>query len=562
MIQGREMVGAALGALLLSVSAWASPYPAVPGEYVVKLRSPVDKLNLVQIQSALGGQVREILSKESNSVLVVRPKGEVQTFALQSMASVPEVVYAEPNYIYSIGERPTSQEEPPNNEEPPLMVPNDPDLHRLWGLINTGQKTTGDMGDVTGVAGVDVEALKAWQITTGNRNVKVAVIDTGVAHQNPDLLPNMWVNEAELNGQPGIDDDNNGCIDDIYGCDFVNNDGDPFDDHGHGTHVSGTIAANGNDGIGIVGVSWQAQIVGVKFLSASGGGTLANAVKSIDYATGVGVHVMNNSWGGGGFSQALYDSIDRARQAGILFLAAAGNESSNNDSSPAYPASYQIDNVVSVAAIDASGSLAYFSNYGRRTVHVAAPGVNVYSTVPNGFASWSGTSMACPHVAGIAALVFAALPELTYQEVRDRIVLTARPLPSLSRKVKTGLASAYNALVNELPPPDPNDPTNWEKRAESFSTPHPYLDNHEEEWVVQVEGASRVALYFKRFDTERNYDKLTIMDKDRNVIQVLSGNYDDGYSEPVPGDTVIFHFKADHMISKYGFDIEAVAFQK
>jgi subtilisin family serine protease len=302
----------------------------------------------------------------------------------------------------------------------------------LWGLRNTGQSG--------GTAGVDINAVAAWNTTTGSPNVVVAVIDSGVRYTHQDLAANMWVNPGEIAGN-GFDDDSNGYVDDIHGINAITGSGNPMDDNDHGTHVAGTIAAAANSGGGHVGVAYGVRIMALKFLAADGSGSLSDAVECIEYATARGVKITNNSWGGGGFSQALFNAIQSANQAGSLFIAAAGNESNNSDSSPAYPASYNLPNVISVAAIDRNGALANFSNFGATSVDLAAPGVSIYSstaTSNTSYDSFNGTSMASPHVAGVAALLLSQFPSATVQELRSRLLNTTVALPSLAGKTVTG----------------------------------------------------------------------------------------------------------------------------
>ncbi|MGE0763205.1 MAG: S8 family serine peptidase [Bdellovibrionales bacterium] len=549
MIHGRIMKAISLGLLLVASAAEAKKFDAVPGEYVVKLKNGFAAMSVNTLEQSLGAEVVEHLSVESQAVLVRKSQIEKSEFAIQSLKQNPMVEYAEPNFIYKVIGGSTS-------------LPNDQSLERLWGMINTGQTSTGDMGNIVGRAGIDIDAKRAWQIETGSNNVLVASIDTGVDYTIPDLAPNMWVNAAEKNGQAGVDDDNNGVVDDVYGYNAITDSGDPKDDHGHGSHTSGTIGAKGNNGLGVTGVAWNVSLMGVKFLSASGGGTLADAVKAVDYTTKMKVDMTNNSWGGGGYSEALYDAIKRARDAGILFVAAAGNSGSNNDLDPEYPASYDLDNIISVAALDNAGSMAYFSCYGRTAVDVAAPGVNVLSTTPGGFDSWSGTSMASPHVAGVAALLKSANPEMGYAEIKERIIKTASPLGSMRNKVVAGgMVNAYHALMNTVPAGDPNDPFNWDKNAVKVSTPHPYTDKYKGEWTVSSPGATKIALYFSRFDTEMGYDKVTIKDKTGKVVAVLSGVRDDSFSPVIDGDTAYITFEADDSATRYGFDIEGVAYK-
>ena len=351
------------------------------------------------------------------------PAGGDVLDAVRRLAGRPGIAYAEPNYVLSID-----------------SIPDDPRFGELWGLHNTGQSG--------GTADADIDAPEAWDVTTGSRSVVVAVIDTGVDYNHPDLAANIWVNAAELNGSPNRDDDRNGYVDDVHGYDFVNNDASPLDDQGHGTHLAGTIGAAGNNGVGVAGINWQVQIMPLKFLDGSGSGTTSDAIKAIEYAVANGATISNNSWGGDPYSQALYDAIRNARNAGHIFVTAAGNNGSNNDQSPFYPAGYELDNVISVAATDRNDRLASFSNYGAATVDLAAPGVDILSTKPNNaYATSSGTSMATPHVAGVVALVRGQHPELTYREVIQQVLNSVDYVPALEgRTITAGRLNAARAV--------------------------------------------------------------------------------------------------------------------
>jgi len=319
---------------------------------------------------------------------------------------------------------------------------NDPSFSSTWGLHNTGQSG--------GTVDADIDAPEAWDIHTGSGNVVVGVVDTGVDYNHPDLAANMWVNPGEIAGN-GIDDDNNGYIDDIHGWDFVNEDNDPFDDRGHGTHVAGTIAAVGNNNVGVVGVNWNAKIMALKFLGANGKGGTADAIDAINYAAmmkrdyGVNVVVTNHSWGGGGFSSFLRDAMAASATQNILFVAAAGNDASDTDIVPHYPSSYDLDSVISVAATNRNDDRASFSNFGNVTVDLGAPGQTILSTTPNNtYSNYNGTSMATPHVAGVAALLFDKFPGATYQEVRAAILGGVDPIASMQDITVTG--GRLNAL--------------------------------------------------------------------------------------------------------------------
>ncbi|NJM10383.1 MAG: S8 family serine peptidase [Bdellovibrionaceae bacterium] len=488
----------------------------------MKLKPMSGVLSINNLERALGAKIKERVSPANGVLLVQRSLIETADSAINTLAHHPMIEYAEPNYIYRmVGGSAT--------------LPSDPALNRLWGMINTGQQVVGDSGTFTGKAGIDIDAQKAWLMETGSREVVVAVIDTGVNWRNPDLAPNIFTNKAELNGIANVDDDGNGCVDDVYGCDFVGADGDPMDVFGHGTHVAGTIGALGNNNNGIVGVAWNVRILPVRFLGDDGSGTLANAIKAIDYAVAMKADIMNNSWGGGGFSQALVDSIIRAKDAGILFLAAAGNNGNDNDASPEYPASYQVDNVISVAAMDPTGMVADFSNFGRTSVHIAAPGVNIVSYTMRGLESWSGTSMACPHVAGVAALLLSQDMTQSYSTIRSRLLNSARPMGSLRGRVATGMVNAYHALSNTVAAQDPEDPFYWQKKSETISTLHPYAMKTKQEWIVTVPGAKKMAVYFSRFETEAGYDKVTFRNSAGAVVGTMSGKLGEVYGPVVEG---------------------------
>ncbi|MFQ6113945.1 MAG: S8 family peptidase, partial [bacterium] len=290
---------------------------------------------------------------------------------------------------------------------------------------------------------------------TGSKSIIVGVIDTGVDPEHEDLAANIRINQGEFGSgkeNNNVDDDGNGFVDDFQGWDFINDDNDPFDDNDHGTHVSGTVGAVGNNNKGVVGVNWNVSILPLKFLGSDGSGTSIDAIEAILYATDMGAKVLSNSWGGGGFSRTLEDAVKFARDHGVLFVAAAGNESSNNDSFPTYPANYEVDNVISVAASTSRDNLAGFSNFGKRTVDLAAPGSNIVSTLPlNRYGSLSGTSMATPHVSGAAALVWAQYPNITMSQVKIRILGSVDRNSDLANRVATGGRLNVNKALSTNP---------------------------------------------------------------------------------------------------------------
>jgi subtilisin family serine protease len=345
-------------------------------------------------------------------------------------------------------------------------------------LPNDGYFTTGEMWGLSAAncaicdprqPAPSIDAPKAWDMTTGSAEVVAVVLDTGADLQHEDLAANAWVNPGEIAGN-GIDDDGNGFVDDVNGWNFFNGTNKVFNgtEDLHGTHVAGSIGAVGNNGKGTTGVAWHVKLMSLKFLGGKDGtGSTSNAIKGINYAIelrnrGVNVRIINASWGGGKNSEALRQAIAAANEAGILFVCAAGNGSTNIDDDPDYPASYSVDlpNAISVAAIDAGGSLVYFSNFGHNSVSLAAPGYSILSTTPrnqfepNGsYGKLNGTSMATPYVSGIAVLLWSHEPSLTPKQVKQRIIDTSEPLPSLvSKAVRSGRASAYDALTNRIAP--------------------------------------------------------------------------------------------------------------
>jgi len=385
--------------------------PHVPGEILIKFDDRASFTDRARARGDVGGIVKRRFRGGGEHWRL--PEGMTTEQAMEQMRDNPRVLYVEPNYLVSAS-----------------LAPNDPLYPGQWGLKNTGQEG--------GTVGDDIDADLAWGVNTGDRNVKVAVIDSGIDYTHPDLAANVWTNPGEVPGN-GIDDDQNGFVDDVHGWDFANDDNDPFDDFGHGTHVAGTIGAVTDNGLGVAGVSWRVSLVAVKFLDSGGSGTTADAIAAIDYATLIGASIMNNSWGGGAFSQALLDAINRAAAADILFVVAAGNNGSDNDLFPRYPSGYDAPNVVAVAATDRNDRLAAFSNYGLTSVDLGGPGVAILSTLPGGnYGTLSGTSMASPHVAGAAALLRAAAPHIDVFQTKYRLLLEAEPIPSLAGVTVTG----------------------------------------------------------------------------------------------------------------------------
>jgi len=403
--------------------------PHVANRLIVKFKPGAMATQVNQLKTSLGVISSKTISLTGAQIWNLSGNVSVEQ-ALAAQKSNPLFAYIEPDYIVTKGAL-----------TPKATLPNDPGFNQLWGLNNTGQSG--------GTPDADIDAPEAWDIQKGNPNLVIGVIDTGVDYNHPDLVGNIWTNPGEIAGD-GIDNDSNGYIDDIRGWDFAYDDNNPSDVDGHGTHVAGTIAGKGNNGVGVTGVAWNAKIMPLKFLDDTGSGTLSDAILAIDYATAKGVKLTNNSWGGGGFSQALYDSINAAGQQGkALFIAAAGNSSVNADINPMYPAGYNLANIVSVASTTRTDSLSYFSNYGLTSVDLGAPGSDIYSLAPNGgYATLSGTSMASPHVAGAAALLWSQNPTWTAQQVKAALMNTGDSIAALAGKTVSGKRlNVFNALA-------------------------------------------------------------------------------------------------------------------
>ncbi len=408
---------------------------AAPQELLVQYKPAAGDNDFRQVRGRLGAQLIEIVRERTASRLELMrlPPGISLEAAIRLLEADVAVEFAEPNWIYIH-----------------QAASNDPYYTNgsLWGMYGDATSPTNQWGSQAG---------EAWAANRNNcGSVWVGVIDEGYMHAHEDLAANAGTNPGETAGN-NVDDDGNGFRDDVYGWDFVSNNNSVFDGVGddHGTHVAGTIGAAGGNGVGVVGVCWTVRIINAKFLG-SNGGTTANAIKSVDYMTDLKTrHNLNlvatsNSWGGGGFSQGLMDAITRANNAGILFVAAAGNSTYDCDTSSAcYPAEYPNANIISVASLDSNGVMSSFSNFGKTTIDLGAPGRGINSTVPkrqgifssrivSSYASYNGTSMATPHVSGAAALYRAYNPTATAAQVKAAILNSAVPTSSLAGKTVTG----------------------------------------------------------------------------------------------------------------------------
>ena len=363
------------------------------------------------------------------------PAGTSVEDALAKMEGDARLEFAVPNNVYSM----------PEFQKSEGGITNDPDASKLWGLHNEGQ--TGGKVDA------DIDAPEAWSVHTGRNQAEggpiIAVIDTGIDYNHPDLKANMWTNPGEIAGD-GIDNDGNGVIDDVHGYNAIDDNGDPMDGQGHGSHCAGTIAASGNDGVGVVGVNQKANLMAVKIFNDEGSTDAAAIIRAIQYSTDNGARITSNSWGGPLPNQAIKQAF---ADSSALHLVAAGNSGWNNDWLPSFPANYNLPNIISVAATDHNDGLAEFSQYGKRNVDLGAPGVDILSTVPGGgYDTYSGTSMATPHVSGAAGLLASAYPEASNEELRARLLTGVDQVPALDGKTVTGgRLNVNNSLTMETP---------------------------------------------------------------------------------------------------------------
>src|SRR5262245_43230935 len=413
---------------------------AAAGEVLVKYRRPLAQFERTQLDQQTEADESHPVGRAGLRRVHSR---RFDTAALLAfLRSHPDVEYAEPNYIITAD-----------------AVPNDTLFTQLWGMRNTGQVV-----GVAGTPGADISATQAWDISTGSRSIVVGITDTGIDYTHPDFsnggLTNIWTAAAPFTVV--IAGQTINCPAGTHGFNAITKScavADVWDDNGHGTHVAGTIGAFGNNARGVAGVNWATTMMASKFLDSMGNGTLADSINAIDFviqaaqATGTNVRVLNNSWSSGGFSQALLDQINIANTRNMLFVASAGNNTTNNDTVPRYPANYNAPNVVSVASTDNKDQLANNSNYGATTVHLAAPGVNVMSTVPDNLYQYlSGTSMAAPHVSGAAALLLSTCTSLSDVDIKNTLLANIDPIPLLNGKVQTGGRLNVNKAIRACMP--------------------------------------------------------------------------------------------------------------
>lgn len=516
----------------------------VPGEIVLK--GNIENALIFLLQEGIAVKTWDSIEKDIHYIVIEDAKKDIVSLVSKMNSSVQGLVFAEPNWVLTLKD---------------IKPPKDPYFLSQWAMENLGQDSpTGSQGK----PGADIKMLKAWEIAKGKKEIIVGVIDTGIDYNHPDLKENMWVNEIELNGIDGKDDDGNGYADDKYGWNFISSGRekpyygqlghpDPMDDNGHGTHCAGIIGAKPDNHRGVAGVNWNVRLMGLKFLNKAGSGSTVDAYRAIMYGIRNKVDILSNSWGGNGKSDLLLYAIQEANKNGILFVAAAGNASSNCDHKDFFPANYEVENVISVAATDNKDQLATFSNYGSQKVHLAAPGVSIMSTVPVAqsetakfaYQAFSGTSMAAPFVAGAAALLLSSDESLKRKpaEIKKRLIDTVDIMPHLAGLVLSqGRLNMARALQNEI------NPIRKEGKvyAREYEIVSPRFNEElvDKVWEIHQPDAKYIRLYFSSVIADiPGIDVLAIYDKYYRLVFKFDNQYPQGFWTPwIQGDTLRVRF--------------------
>lgn len=520
------------------------------GQLVLKMSSSASEKDVAAVLARF--EKKELVDPSARVYLVIdKSLAGNETEEAAELEAHAAVEFAEPNFIRQINQ-----------------VPQDPMWLNLWGLANYGQDAP---NGIEGVEGADIGVLEAWKTTKGSKDIVVAVLDSGVDYTHPDLIENIWVNKKEKDGVPGVDDDGNGYVDDLHGWDAISDartqphfgqvgDPDPMDDNGHGTHVAGTIGARGGNGIGVVGVNWQVSIMGVKFLSAQGSGSSIDEFRAIRYIIANRPDVVNGSYGGGAPSKLIAFAIEEARKAGILFVFAAGNDSTDNDFTPAFPASYPHANIISVAATDSRDQVASFSNVGRTSVDIAAPGENIMSTIPvsmakalGPYASFSGTSMAAPHVAGAAALLLSADPSLKGQpeKIAERLMRTAQFKPHFASLVQSGGRLSIANAISNTTTQNPSFGGQWQTLNMMVATPAHPRERVDNAWKISVPGAKAIRVHIQFAEIDDGFDVARLYDTEYRPVMNIAGHLIGEWSPIILGDSAYLKF-SNAMVSIEG----------
>ena len=486
----------------------------IAGEWILKIDHP---RNWESVANSLRGWVKK-----------VRPLGFSKRYALISATSFPirnflsrssHLLELQPNFRYK------------------AFSGADPEIQKSWALSNHGQEIS-NWG--VGVSGMDLNVDGAWKVSTGSQKVKVAILDTGINRAHEDLQNNVSKDEE-------------------WGWDFIHQNSNPLDDNGHGSFCAGIIGADWNNQKGTRGINQYVNLLSVKVLDFLGQGSTATAIEGIEYSMLKGAHIINASWGGKQFDPALFETVKKATEKGILFVAASGNASNSNDDleTAVYPASFKIPGVLSVAAYDPNGKRTSFSNFGRTSVHIGAPGLEIFGVELGGYGFRSGTSFAAPHVTGVAALLKSNEPQMNGVMLKERVIRTGRLLhPYEKYFTATGaIVDAENALRG-IEPTAPPFPVSWKRIAFRRSTEHPYLADTQERFIVKEPGATHLRVHFKKFNLEKKFDQVKIEDKEGKEVFVYTGELESFNTVEVLGDTLVIQFTSDFNRQNYGFDID------
>ncbi|MCB0405680.1 MAG: S8 family serine peptidase [Bdellovibrionales bacterium] len=467
-----------------------------------------------------------------------RSFGKLRRYALYEgeLQQLPRAIRVQPNYRYA----PQSA---------------DPMLHASWALANLGQP---DGDGQLGVPGKDIGG--SWD--GGGQRPVVAVLDSGVDRNHPEFDGQLWENVADAPGN-GLDDDGNGYIDDRFGWNFVDNTPNIDDDNNHGTLVTGILAARANNGEGSRGVLGSASVLIAKCTDKYGIGTTATAIEAIEYAVAQGARVLNASWGTHAFDPALYETVRWAGEQGALLVAAAGNQGWDHDFSETrtYPAAFDLDNVVAVAAYDNRDALWEKSDYGAHSVHLGAPGVSIFGPIRGGYGYGTGTSFAAPHVAGVlGALLALGGMGKNVLDLKDRLLLSTEVIRyyEKNRLLSAGRLHLGNALAGRTPE-RPDGPSDWKTLTTLLETPHPYPALYKKSYHLTRFGAERLRVHFAQLTTEREFDRVALRDGAGEVVTVYTGSYT-GWSADVLGGEMWLDFEADAVTEDFGFVVDAYAY--
>ena len=487
------------------------------GEWILTIDTP---RNWARVANSLSGRAKliRVLGKSGRYALFQGPNFSEMWGELPS-----DILSVQPNYAYSTFET------------------LDPEFSQSWAFKN-------------------LLAESAWEYSTGSKQVRVAILDSGIDKAHGDLQKNCFQNPLEIS-ENGIDDESNQWVDDGWGWNFIDHNNQPQDDNGHGSFCAGIIGADWENEQGSRGINRSVTLIPVKILDFLGQGSTASAIEGIEYAVSQRAHIINMSWGGNRFDPLLYQKIREASQKGVLFVAAAGNSSKDNDDlgNAIYPASFDLPGMISVAAYDQKGERALFSNHGKNTVHLGAPGVDIFGIRLGGFTFKSGTSYAAPHVSGVAALLKAFSPHLDSLQLKERILKTVTPgHPYEKNYTQTGgVLNARNALLNTIPV-QPLHPVKWRKIPFLWSTPHPYAPDKFYQITVKEPGAGFIRIHFKNFEIEEDFEEVPLLDKNRKKIFSYKGKQESFSSAFAMGDEISLEFRSDYNRQFYGLDIDYI----